>query len=158
MMLRFALMISCLTASVGRAADVIPPAEVRFATANVTETPNFQRHVSPLLGRLGCNGRACHGSFQGQGGFRLSLFGYDFAADHAAIGKRMNRQQAGESLLLQKPTLVPRIIIARPPKLGFHQLLGGLPIFPSRLRAGSRFSSTGDGRCRSSETVWQTCG
>jgi hypothetical protein len=34
--------------------------------------------VGPLLGRLGCNGRACHGSFQGQGGFQLSLFGYDY--------------------------------------------------------------------------------
>ena len=37
------------------------------------------------MGRLGCNGRACHGSFQGQGGFRLSLFGYDFKADHEAL-------------------------------------------------------------------------
>ncbi len=63
------------------AADVAPPVDQRFGTAS-EETPDFQKHVSPLLGRLGCNGRACHGSFQGQGGFRLSLFGYDFKADH----------------------------------------------------------------------------
>ena len=46
---------------------------------------DFQKHVAPLLGRLGCNARACHGSFQGQGGFQLSLFGYDFEADHQAL-------------------------------------------------------------------------
>src|SRR5262245_390868 len=67
------------------AADVLPSAQQRFAAAEGEESPSFQRHVVPLLGRLGCNGRACHGSFQGQGGFRLSLFGYDFKSDHAAL-------------------------------------------------------------------------
>src|ERR1051325_10573587 len=66
-------------------ADELAPANRRFAAAEGTETPSFQRHVVPLLGRLGCNGRACHGSFQGQGGFRLSLFGYDFNADLEAL-------------------------------------------------------------------------
>src|SRR5438105_3934202 len=66
-------------------ADATPPVDRRFAETDGTETPSFQRHVLPLLGRLGCNGRACHGSFQGQGGFRLSLFGYDFSSDHAAL-------------------------------------------------------------------------
>jgi hypothetical protein len=71
------------------------------------EVPNFQKHVSPLLGRLGCNGRACHGSFQGQGGFRLSLFGYDFEADHVALledgAGRVDLQDKLESLILTKP-------------------------------------------------------
>jgi hypothetical protein len=49
--------------------------------------PSFRRHVLPLLGRVGCNGRACHGSFQGQGGFWLSLFGYDFDADYKALNQ-----------------------------------------------------------------------
>src|SRR6188508_3321952 len=66
-------------------ADELPPANKRFAGAEGAEVPSFQRHVIPLLGRLGCNGRACHGSFQGQGGFRLSLFGYDFAVDHQSL-------------------------------------------------------------------------
>ncbi len=66
------------------------PLEVRFrpnseGVALTSEVPDFQKHVSPLLGRLGCNGRACHGSFQGQGGFTLSLFGYDFDADLKAL-------------------------------------------------------------------------
>ena len=76
------------------------------------EIPDFQRHVVPLLGRLGCNGRSCHGSFQGQGGFQLSLFGYDFAMDHRRLltsatsgGLRVDQENADRSLILKKPTL-----------------------------------------------------
>ncbi len=73
---------------VGFSADsAIPPASQRFASKEADEVPNFQQHVVPLLSRLGCNGRACHGSFQGQGGFRLSLFGYDFKLDHEGLAK-----------------------------------------------------------------------
>ncbi|MCA9163896.1 MAG: hypothetical protein KDA62_12990, partial [Planctomycetales bacterium] len=68
------------------------------------ETPDFQRHVIPLLGRLGCNGRSCHGSFQGQGGFRLSMFGYDFALDHENLLERIDLDSPNESLILNKPT------------------------------------------------------
>src|SRR5690606_17517097 len=86
----------------------IPPADRRFADPAVQEVPDFQRHVLPLLGRLGCNGRACHGSFQGQGGFRLSLFGYDFKADHQAIAApehgRVDLDSPANSLVVQKPS------------------------------------------------------
>lgn len=91
------------------------PAEIsasvaqRYADAGTMETPDFQKHVGPLLGRLGCNGRSCHGSFQGRGGFQLSLFGYDFTADHAAMTKgdkpRVNLADPSASLILRKPTL-----------------------------------------------------
>lgn len=90
------------------AAD-LPPIAERFAPAlaQVDETPDFQRHVMPLLGRLGCNGRNCHGSFQGRGGFRLSMFGYDFETDHAALtqGKRpkIDADSIDDSLMLAKP-------------------------------------------------------
>lgn len=85
----------------------------RFASAETTEIPDFQRHVVPLLGRLGCNGRSCHGSFQGRGDFRLSLFGYDFGMDFEGMNadassgdeKRVNRDEPASSLILQKPTL-----------------------------------------------------
>ena len=67
--------------------------------------PDFQRHVAPLLGRLGCNGRACHGSFQGQGGFQLSLFGYDFSADHKSLmDGRVDVATPVDSLVLTTPT------------------------------------------------------
>ena len=98
-----------LLASIASAGDVLPPASQRFAQAAGEEAPDFQRHVLPLLGRLGCNGRACHGSFQGQGGFRLSLFGYDFKADHDALvageKPRVDVKNPTESLILKKPTL-----------------------------------------------------
>jgi hypothetical protein len=91
-----------------RAAAVIRPAPQRYAAANAKEVPDFRRHLLPLLGRLGCNGRACHGSFKGQGGFRLSLFGYDFEADHKALiaGKepRADVSRPADSLMLYKPT------------------------------------------------------
>jgi len=92
--------------------DLIAPLESRFqpnasGVADTTEVPDFQRHISPLLGRLGCNGRACHGSFQGQGGFTLSLFGYDFDADMKALlekdASRVNTKMPIESKILLKP-------------------------------------------------------
>ncbi|MBW3598428.1 MAG: DUF1549 and DUF1553 domain-containing protein [Planctomycetes bacterium] len=105
------LLIAAIIAGVAArspAGDLLPPVSDRYQSAP-SEHPDFQRHVVPLLGRLGCNGRACHGSFQGQGGFRLSLFGYDFAADHDALSggdhPRVNTSDPAESLILQKPTL-----------------------------------------------------
>src|SRR5579863_5687704 len=90
-------------------AEPLPPISVRFLAADNRETPSFRRHVIPLLGRLGCNGRACHGSFQGRGGFRLSLFGYDFKMDHEALTRgaepRVNLHDPDASLIVQKPTL-----------------------------------------------------
>jgi hypothetical protein len=91
------------------AKDTLGPISNRYASLT-REAPSFQRHVVPLLGKLGCNGRACHGSFQGRGGFRLSLFGYDFKMDHDALmadldGPRVNVKNPDASLILQKPTL-----------------------------------------------------
>lgn len=91
-----------------QAGEVVRPAAERFAVADIKEVPDFRRHVLPVLGRLGCNGRACHGSFQGKGGFRLSLFGYDFKADHEAIVRsaepRVDARNPAASLVLHKPT------------------------------------------------------
>jgi hypothetical protein len=88
--------------------DTLPPVTERFTNVDIQETPNFQKHVVPVFGRLGCNGRACHGSFQGRGGFRLSLFGYDFKADHDALfddeSPRVDRENPLESLIISKPT------------------------------------------------------
>src|SRR5207253_11381327 len=51
----------------------------------------------------------CHGSFQGRGGFRLSLFGYEPEKDYAALtreqlGRRVNLANPDASLILMKPT------------------------------------------------------
>ena len=86
--------------------DVAAPISMRIDDS--AETPDFQRHVLPLLGRLGCNGRTCHGSFQGQGGFSLSMFGYDFEADHQALTggdePRVDVERPDDSLIVAKPT------------------------------------------------------
>ena len=90
------------------AAEQLDRIDQRYASAKTPEEPNFQRHVMPLLGRMGCNGRACHGSFQGRGGFQLSLFGYDFKGDHKALlggdEPRVNTEKPDESLIIFKPT------------------------------------------------------
>ena len=92
----------------------LAPASQRFTTlepgdGELVEVPDFQKHVLPLMGQLGCNGRSCHGSFQGAGGFQLSLFGYDFKKDHAALmakeSGRVNLDDPEGSKILLKPTL-----------------------------------------------------
>ncbi len=97
-------------ASLGASVQPRPPgdddAKEGFLAAD--STPDLQRHVLPLFGRLGCNGRTCHGSFQGKGGFSLSMFGYDFAADLEALTggdePRVNIAEPVESLILKKAT------------------------------------------------------
>ena len=101
-----------LPGTTANAADPLAPARSRFARSEGKETPDFQRHVVPLLGRVGCNTANCHGSFQGKGGFRLSLFGGEFEADYAAItgkataedGGRVQPEAAEKSLFVRKPT------------------------------------------------------
>lgn len=88
------LLVTALFLSESRAGDVV----------------DFERQIVPLFAKHGCNGGACHGSFDGRGGFRLSLFSYDPRADYLAItrgeeGRRINLIDPKESLLLMKPLL-----------------------------------------------------
>ena len=48
---------------------------------------NFENDIIPLFGRFGCNSSGCHGKAEGQNGFKLSVFGFDPAADYAALVK-----------------------------------------------------------------------
>lgn len=102
-----AVVLACsLTASSVQAADaLIAPASERFADPQTPDIADFQKHMVPLLGKLGCNGRACHGSFQGRGDFRLSLFGYDFKMDHEGLAKRIDTADPAASYAIHKPTL-----------------------------------------------------
>ena len=96
-----------LSANAALAADLATPIHERFAGSEAL--PSYQKHVLPLMSKVGCSGRACHGSFQGQGGFRLSLFGYDFKRDHEALlggdEPRVNLKSPERSLILLKPTM-----------------------------------------------------
>lgn len=70
---------------------------------------DFATEIEPLLSRLGCNAGGCHGKASGQNGFKLSLFGFDAAFDHAAIvkearGRRIFPAAPEQSLFLLKAT------------------------------------------------------
>lgn len=89
--------------------------EVATAMVTVTNTGqrfewSFRNHVQAVLAKQGCNSGACHGALAGKGGFRLSLRGYDIAKDHfnvttQQLGRRIDMQEPGQSLLLTKPTI-----------------------------------------------------
>ena len=60
-------------------------------------------HVEPILAKQGCNSGACHGALAGKGGFKLSLQGYDPAADYFNIvkqdrGRRVELADPGRAL------------------------------------------------------------
>jgi hypothetical protein len=68
---------------------------------------HFGNDIEPLLARFSCNASGCHGKAEGQNGFKLSVFGFDPAADHAALtqesrGRRIFPPAPEQSLLLRK--------------------------------------------------------
>ncbi len=99
-----------LSAAVLLALTAAPAADsVRLPDGSALAAVDFERHVVSLFGRAGCNTGACHGSFQGRGGLRLSLFGYEPDRDFRALtrdadGRRVNPFDPDRSLLLLKAT------------------------------------------------------
>ena len=91
------LFASCLCAFIGR--------------LDAAESSNwsFRNNVQPVLAKAGCSSGACHGAAAGQGGFKLSLRGYDDDGDwksitRSALGRRIVLADPARSLLLLKPT------------------------------------------------------
>jgi hypothetical protein len=71
---------------------------------------SFRNHVIPMLTKIGCNSGACHGALAGKGGFKLSLRGYApeidyFVLTRQAGGRRVDRVEPAQSLVLRKPTM-----------------------------------------------------
>jgi hypothetical protein len=107
---------ACVTrcgAALALAALLLPPtaraAEVKLPDGGTVQKVDFERHVMGLFGRMGCNSGSCHGSFQGKGGLRLSLFGYDPEKDYLALtrdlqSRRINPTDPDSSLVLLKAT------------------------------------------------------
>jgi len=88
----------CLAATAGTAAE-----------SKTTASWSFRNHVQPVLAKAGCSSGACHGAAAGQGGFKLSLRGYDNEGDwksitRSALGRRIVLADPARSLLLLKPT------------------------------------------------------
>lgn len=67
-----------------------------------SEAVDFSTHVLPLLHKTGCNNLSCHGAFQGQSGFRLSLFANQLNKDWDSLRERIDAVDPAKSRLLQK--------------------------------------------------------
>src|SRR5688500_407883 len=127
-----------LVCAVGMAAGAIP--------SLAADRPlNFENDIIPILSRYGCNSSGCHGKAEGQNGFKLSVFGFDPAADFRALtvegrGRRVFPAAPEQSLLLLKAS-------------GGMPHGGGVRISPDRpeyatlrrwIAAGMPFGSAGD--------------
>lgn len=78
--------------------------------AQAAEPVSFVKDVLPVLNKAGCTSGPCHGGAKGKGGFKLSLRGYDAEFDNRAIlhdlaGRRFNRTEPANSLILLKPSM-----------------------------------------------------
>ena len=82
-----------------KAVEEYASVELHFTQPDSSSVPDFQKHVVPLIGKLGCSSAKCHGSFQGAGDFRLSLFGFDFQKDHAALLGEASSEDENLSLI-----------------------------------------------------------
>jgi hypothetical protein len=85
------------------AATVLPV----VSSADEHRPVHFANDIVPILSRYGCNSSGCHGKAEGQNGFKLSVFGFDPAADHRALamegrGRRVFPASPDQSLLLLK--------------------------------------------------------
>lgn len=88
------------------------PVKVPVTVTGVVSEPkvDFVDQVRPVIYKAGCMMGACHAAQYGQGGFKLSVFGFDPAADRYAIardaqGRRYNPVEVEKSLFLRKPLM-----------------------------------------------------
>lgn len=78
-------------------------------TVSGADDYSFRTQILPVLTKAGCNTGGCHGAATGQGGFKLSLLGYDPEEDHLRItrelsGRRIDLDSPAQSLFLRKPS------------------------------------------------------
>ncbi len=71
---------------------------------------SYVKDVQPIFNKVGCTSGPCHGGAKGKNGFKMSLRGYDPEFDFRAVmtdlsGRRINRTEPAESLILLKPTM-----------------------------------------------------
>lgn len=135
---------------------------------NGPQPVSFRHEFIAALNVAGCNAGACHGIPSGRGGFKLSLRGYNPAADyveltHEALGRRTNRLYPDASLILQKGLgLVPheggpRLVSINPvPAQTIRTwLTEGLQDDPAGLPALERIEVVPGARVRVAPARWQ---
>ncbi|MCR9200620.1 MAG: DUF1549 and DUF1553 domain-containing protein [Planctomycetaceae bacterium] len=97
----------------GRVTEDETTAAAQKDVANEPSGIDFDNDLQPIFTRFGCTSGPCHGKARGQGGFQLSLLGFDSDFDYDAIvkegrGRRLFPAVPRRSLLLTKPSgLVP---------------------------------------------------
>jgi hypothetical protein len=94
-----------LVSAANRSVEVPVTIEKPEKTRQIT----FLRDVQPAINSIGCTAGTCHGSAKGRNGFKLSLRGYDPEFDYQSLlfdmsGRRFNRADPAQSLMLAKPT------------------------------------------------------
>jgi hypothetical protein len=147
------MIVTFVIAAAATAADKqVESADNRWSEGDSKQAPEFRRHVVPLFSKLGCNMRGCHGSFQGQNGFRLSLFGFEPDLDRTELlevdslsegdGPRANLKHPANSLMLQKPTSADNHEGGQRMKVGSWQY----NVFKQWISAGAKFNSKEDSK------------
>ena len=109
-------------------------AAVRVVDSEQVPPLSFERAVSPVLTKSGCNDSGCHGGVKGRGGFKLSLNSLNPREDYDWIVRggvyHVLSAEAGEPL-------VPRIDLAAPAE----SLLLKKPTFAIPHGGGPRFDT-----------------
>lgn len=98
---------AAITVTVAQSVRTVPVTVTGFSAE---PSISFLDEVRPAINKAGCSMAACHAAQFGKGGFKLSVFGFDAAADFFAMtkdsqGRRLNPLAPEESLLLRKPTM-----------------------------------------------------
>lgn len=90
-----------------RYGDKTATIEVKNESCDVDLPINFGNMIIPIFTKLGCNSGGCHGKASGQGGFKMSLLGFEPDLDFTSLvkearGRRLFPASPEASLLLQK--------------------------------------------------------
>jgi hypothetical protein len=106
---KFTAIHACLAALIVALTAAPAPAAVDLPGGKKVDKVDFERHLMGLFGRSGCSMGSCHGSFQGKGGFRLSLFSFNpepdfFAITRDGLARRISMTDPDSSILLLKAT------------------------------------------------------
>ncbi|GIX03309.1 MAG: S-layer protein [Planctomycetaceae bacterium] len=92
-------------------ADREATCEVTVSEISDQPVVSFRDQIRPLINKNGCVMGGCHSAQYGQGGFKLTVFGFDSVADREAmardaLGRRINVLEPEASLLVKKPTMM----------------------------------------------------
>src|SRR5438093_2841105 len=139
-----------VTVSIGTLQTKVPVAVKDAAVPEI----HFVRDVQPVLSKLGCNAGTCHGAAKGKNGFKLSLRGYDPEFDYQALindlsGRRFNRVDVDESLMLLKPTAAVPHEGRQPLKPGSREY----HILSQWITEGTKFEDPARNRAQSIEVL-----